>query len=269
MTEGLAEAEEVRRRQEEFYTDAEQERYRWLTENPLIRRAEAKLFEVPQGLDDSRSILEVGCGEGANLTTLRRMGITADYTGFDCFEEKVDFCRAHHPEATFLMADARVRFPFDDATFDRVLVRDVLHHLSHEDRINVINESLRTLEPGGVLTIIEGNANNWINRGFATVFEHERCMFETRSHLLEAFVAEVAETHQSQVTMTEPSPLFRLAAHYKFGFPRLAGTPLVRGALACWQGLSRLISPGYRWAYSIVDIKKTADAVSPARRTAA
>lgn len=269
MTDKTANADEVRRRQERFYTDAEQARYGWLTENPLIRRAEENLFSVSQGLSESRAILEVGCGEGANLTTLRRMGVTADYTGFDCFEEKVDFCRAHHPDATFLLADARVRFPFDDGSFDRILVRDVLHHLSHVDRVNVINESLRVLEPGGVLTIVEGNANNWINRGFATIFEHERCMFETRSHLLQTLVTRTASGHQSQLTMTEPSPLFRLAAHYKFGFPRLAGTPVIRGALACWQGFVQLISPRRRWAYSIVDVVKSEEAAALIQRAAA
>ena len=257
MASNTADAERVRRLQEEFYTDAESARYRWLTENPLIKQAEERLFRVPQSLLSAGSILEVGCGEGANRTTLRRLGCTAAYTGFDCFQEKVDFCRAHHPQDTFLLADARVQFPFDEGTFDSVLVRDVLHHLSHEDRINVIQESLRLLSDGGVLTIVEGNANNWINRVFATIFKHERCMFETRSHLLRSFVSEIATGHETRVEMTEPSPLFRLAAHYSFGFPRLATTPVIRGALAGWSKISQWISPHDWWAYSVVEVVKT------------
>jgi SAM-dependent methyltransferase len=104
----------VRLRQEAFYGRAEIERFEWLTGHPAIVKAERRLLASLDGLGAATEILEVGCGEGANLATLRALGVTAGYTGFDCFPSKVGFCRARHPDARFLVADARRPFPFRD-----------------------------------------------------------------------------------------------------------------------------------------------------------
>ena len=186
-------SEDVRKRQEAYYRDAESPRFRWLTENPYVARAERRLFEPLARLRACTSILEVGCGEGANLRTLRALGVKARYTGCDCFREKIEFCRRQHSEATFALADARFHLPFKEESFDGVLIRDLLHHLAEAERVNVVQESLRVLETGGILAIVEGNANNLIGTVYALAYPHERCMLETRSHLLERFV-ERAET---------------------------------------------------------------------------
>jgi len=202
-----------------------------------------------------------------------RQALDALYKGFDAAKvvraidrEQRDFLACAFQSAVF---NDVLRRRVEDGTFDRVLVRDVLHHLSYDDRVNVIDESLRLLSDGGVLTIIEGNANNWINRVFATIFKHERCMFETRSHLLSEFVSQIAEEHQFRIEMTEPSPLFRLAVHYSFGFPRLASTGIFRAALAGWSSLSRFVSPRDWWAYSVVEVVKTPMERAAAVRAAA
>ena len=104
-------SDDVRRRQEAFYDRAEIERFEWLTAHPAIVSAERRLLSRLEGITSATEILEVGCGEGANLVTLRALGVGAGYTGFDCFPAKVGFCRAYHPNARFLVADARRPFP--------------------------------------------------------------------------------------------------------------------------------------------------------------
>jgi ubiquinone/menaquinone biosynthesis C-methylase UbiE len=247
----------VRLRQEEFYDDAETNRFEWLTGHPIIRCAERTLLSHLHGLEGVPSILEVGCGEGANFATLQSTGTRFRYTGFDCFPVKVAFCRQRHRGGRFLMADARQPFPFQDASFDRVLIRDLLHHLAAPDRAHVLHESMRVLIPDGRLWIIEGNATNLLGRGFAMLFPHERCMLETRAPRLQRFVAETLSEHQITETMEEPSNLFRLICHYQFGFPAFGRTRLMRRVTGAWDSVSRALRPSQRWAYSIIEVRKS------------
>lgn len=259
MTVNAPAVDQVRRRQEAFYDDAEAQRFEWLTEHPLVRRAEQALLATLGGLADAPSILEVGCGEGANFATLRKSGRRFRYTGFDCFPAKVAFCRQRHRDGRFLMADARQAFPFLDRAFDRVLVRDLLHHLAAPDREQVLRESMRVLAPGGRLWIVEGNAANALGRGFALLFPHERCMLETRAPRLQQFVAATLPGYEIVEAMAEPSNAFRLVCHYRFGVPALGRTGLAGALMRVWTSAARVLRPSARWAYSIVEVRKPAE----------
>ena len=256
----------VRSRQEAFYDRAEESRFEWLTGHPGIRRAEQQLLGQFHGLDGGTTVLEVGCGEGANLTTLRALGAAFRYTGFDCFRAKVDFCRERHRDGRFLVADARLPFPFRDGAYDRVLIRDILHHLAEPDRAHVLRESMRVLRPGGRLLIVEGNASNLIGRVFAMLFEHERCMLETRTPRLQRFVRATLGGQQIVASMSEPSNFFRLLYHYKFGFPALAAFGPVDAVVRGWEAMSRWWRPSRRWAYSIIEVHKTSSAAPKGAR---
>lgn len=247
--------DEVRRLQEAFYRDAEAARYHWLTTNPLVSHAEQQLFRPLRSLCEASSIFEIGCGEGANLHTLRALGAKGRYTGCDCFREKVDFCIQRHPDDQFVVADARESLPFSDGSFDAVLVRDVLHHLAAPERVHVIQEAQRLLRPGGVLTIVEGNANNFINWVFAHVFAHERCMMETRSHLLCDLVKQTLPDATRTVTMVEPTNFFRIVVHYKMGFASIGRVKLFRKMFAAWSGFTARLRAQKRWAYTLVEVQ--------------
>ena len=261
-------SEDVRHRQEAFYGRAEIERFEWLTTHPAIVHAERRLLASLHGLTSATEILEVGCGEGANLVTMRALGVRARYTGFDCFPPKVEFCRAHHASARFLVADARHPFPFRDDTYDRVLIRDVLHHMIEPDRIHVLREALRVLAPGGTLSLIEGNARNLLGFAFAMLLPHERCMLDVRAPQLQRFVAGTLPGLVSRQQMDEPSNLFRLLFHYRFGLPALARMPGIIPLLSGWNRVVRTCWPEHTWAYSIVEVR-SADVPPPCRPTPA
>ncbi len=252
----MSRIEPVRQLQEAFYQDAEADRFYWLTNHPYVLQAERRLLRHIEAWPEACSILEVGCGEGATLKTLQNMGIHPTYVGFDCFPAKVQFCCREHKEGRFLTADARFGFPFHSGCFERVLVRDVLHHLEESERISLLNEALRVLKPKGNLVVIEGNANNFVGMAFALLFKHERCMLETRSHLLEALVGRIARFCRMRVNMEEPSNLFRLILHYRLGFPSLGNSKLIIRLMDGWQSVARKLSPTRRWAYTIITIEK-------------
>jgi ubiquinone/menaquinone biosynthesis C-methylase UbiE len=249
-------ADQVRQRQEAFYDAAEANRFEWLTTHPIIRRAEQKLLGHLAVVEGTTSILEVGCGEGANLATLQASGHRFHYTGFDCFPAKVAFCRERHKDGQFLIADARQRFPFQDGSYDCVLIRDILHHLAAEDRTHVLRDSMRVLAPGGRIVIIEGNASNLLGRGFAMIFPHERCMLETRTPRLRRLVEDTLPGYEIREIMEEPSNMFRLLYHYQFGMPALGRNGIIAWVTRAWDGVSRALRPSQRWAYSIIEVRK-------------
>lgn len=253
------EARAVRLRQERFYTDAEAQRYAWLTSNPLIRDLEDRLLcTVADAIPADASLLEVGCGEGANLVALRRLGWRGRYTGFDCFHPKADFVHRHHPDAWLALADARRTFPFHSACFDAVLIRDVLHHLAAPERPHVLHEARRVVRPGGSIIIVEGNASNWINLLFACLFPHERGMLQTRAARLTTLLLETFPHERPTVRMAEPCPLFRVITHYHLGMPALGRSPLVRRLAERIGTMTRRLQPAQTWAYTVAVIRTTA-----------
>lgn len=93
-----------------------------------------------------REILDVGCGTGYNLTSLRDFGRAR---GVDASPEALRFCRQRGElEVSLHEADT---LPFKDSTFDLVTAFDVIEHI--EDDRAALAEFDRLLKPGGRLLI--------------------------------------------------------------------------------------------------------------------
>jgi ubiquinone/menaquinone biosynthesis C-methylase UbiE len=105
------------------------------------------------------TVLEAGCGIGAQTLTLARNSPNARITSVDISETSVAEARRRVQEAgltnvLFRQADI-FALPFDPASFDHVFVCFVLEHL---DRPVEALDALRTLlKPGGTITVIEGD----------------------------------------------------------------------------------------------------------------
>ena len=126
----------------------------------LIRQGRFLEPWIQSGVDfsDCASVLEVGCGVGAQLQVLLRRFPEAHFTGIDASEVQLDRARQFLAEA---MSTGRVelkqasayQLPFPDASFDAACIYWVLEHLS--DHLGVLREVLRVLKPGGVLYCTE------------------------------------------------------------------------------------------------------------------
>lgn len=94
------------------------------------------------GDDSPLSILDVGCGTGANLEMLSEFG---DAEGVDISGEALSFCRERGLEK--VKQGAAEALPFDDCSFDLVTGLDVVEHL--DDDLGGLKEMRRILRPGG------------------------------------------------------------------------------------------------------------------------
>jgi SAM-dependent methyltransferase len=105
------------------------------------------------------SVLEAGCGVGAQTVILARNSPEARFTSVDLSAESLEQARLRAAEAdvrnvTFRQADI-FDLPFPRESFDHVFLCFVLEHLAVPGRALQLLRS--RLKPGGTLTVIEGD----------------------------------------------------------------------------------------------------------------
>ncbi len=105
------------------------------------------------------TVLEAGCGVGAQTITLARNSPDARITSVDISEASVAEARRRVDAAgltnvQFRQADI-FALPFDPTSFDHVFVCFVLEHLARP--IEALDALRVLLKPGGTITVIEGD----------------------------------------------------------------------------------------------------------------
>ena len=105
-------------------------------------------------------VLDVGCGEGAVLRDLLRLGARPEnLAGIDLLTGRLARARALNAGMAFSVADA-AGLPYAEATFDVLLAFTLLSSIIDvEARGAAAAEMLRVLRPGGVLIVYDF----WVN----------------------------------------------------------------------------------------------------------
>lgn len=105
---------------------------------------------------DALSLLDIGCGTGANLPMLAQaIGIKGRVTALDYSALALEFAQAQlgdSPSIHLLRSDA-THLPFAEEQFDIVTMLDVLEHVEEDG--TAVREIYRILKPGGsfILTV--------------------------------------------------------------------------------------------------------------------
>lgn len=105
------------------------------------------------------TVLEAGCGVGAQTVTLAQNSPDARVTSVDISAESLAEARRRIDRAGLgnvaLQQGDLFDLPFDAASFDHVFVCFVLEHL--DDPVGALKALGRALRPGGSITVIEGD----------------------------------------------------------------------------------------------------------------
>ncbi len=97
-------------------------------------------------------ILDVGCGSAWLADHF------ANYTGVDGAPEAV--AAAHERGRAAALVNVEEGLPFEDSSFDGVILKDVLEHL--DDAVAAVREVRRVLRPGGQVFASSPDAQRWV-----------------------------------------------------------------------------------------------------------
>ncbi|MBV9786949.1 MAG: methyltransferase domain-containing protein [Chloroflexi bacterium] len=117
------------------------------------------LLHVDTSYPPGSSVLEAGCGVGAQTVTLAQRSPAARITSIDMSAESLAAAKRRTEAAgitnvEFQQADI-FNLPFADESFDHIFVCFVLEHLTRPVEALVMLK--RLLKPGGTITVIEGD----------------------------------------------------------------------------------------------------------------
>jgi glycosyltransferase involved in cell wall biosynthesis len=107
--------------------------------------------DIIQHFDRDDRLLDVGCGTAWLQEHFR------DYAGIDVSEEAVAHAQERGRNA--IVHDVEQPLPFDDDSFDAVIVKDLLEHVL--DPVSVVQEIGRVLRPGGKVFASSPDAQRW------------------------------------------------------------------------------------------------------------
>ena len=131
-----------------------------------MRTITAALLDHYCTANRDRTILDAGCGTGANLIWLKRYAREGEVYGIDVSGEALQFCRHRGPKK--LVQASVTHLPFGESSFDLVTSFDVLVQLpaSGPDE-QAMREMYRVLRPGGI-AFVRAAAYEWLRSGHDT-----------------------------------------------------------------------------------------------------
>lgn len=107
-------------------------------------------------------LLELGCGYGNILASLRKLGYS-EVTGIDCSPEAIEFLHLTNSVQNIIQSDINIfleEATEKQVTWDAVLAIDILEHLTKDELVHLLTLIRRILVPTGTLIIKVPNAQS-------------------------------------------------------------------------------------------------------------
>jgi len=127
-------------------------------------------------------VLDIGCGDGITEVYFEKYFPLWKIEGIDVSEESITVAKQRIlPNSNFHTYDS-IHFPFEDNSFDKVFIANVLHHIAFNKHTIIFNEIFRVLKKNGKVLIYEHNPLNPL-----TQYLVKTCIFDKDAKLLSHF----------------------------------------------------------------------------------
>ena len=123
---------------ETYYSSRDWKVYKWLL-NQIIQ------FSNPG------KILDVGSGAGYLLEACQNWDWTA--IGLEGSIDGITKMKLRNPDLNAINCMLSEKFPFNEQTFQTVIINQVIEHLEDNVQINCLNESYRVMKRGGTIIV--------------------------------------------------------------------------------------------------------------------
>jgi ubiquinone/menaquinone biosynthesis C-methylase UbiE len=156
----------------------------------LVRFIGRNLFRLSNAERKSVKILEVGCGQGANVWFLAKEGFTIhgiDVSSSAITKAEKFLAETHGVKAFLEVADLR-DLPYESEYFDVVIDNVTIQHVTYSDHKKAYKEIYRILKPGSLFWNFHIAKESW-GHGTGDLIDHE-----TFDNLTEGPLADVGTT---------------------------------------------------------------------------
>lgn len=113
---------------------ADQNLEKYTNTNPLqqffLRRFFKKIRKLFKKIGEKTSVLDVGCGEGFTIRTLKALSPNSTFVGVDTDKKALAYAQERDAPTTYVEASI-FALPFPDKSFDLILCNEVLEHLDN------------------------------------------------------------------------------------------------------------------------------------------
>jgi tRNA (cmo5U34)-methyltransferase len=101
--------------------------------------------------ENTRKMLDLGCGTGLELDWIFKRLPDISVTGIDITQTMLDILKTKHTDKKLrLICEDYFKIDFGENVYDTVISSETMHHFSHEDKIRLYRKILKSLKPGGV-----------------------------------------------------------------------------------------------------------------------
>jgi ubiquinone/menaquinone biosynthesis C-methylase UbiE len=173
-------------------------------------RAGQELIEQAN-IERSQSILDIGCGTGTLIVSLKRQHPGVQVVGLDPDSKALQRARNKVMRAGVSVqldhgfAD---ELPYHERSFDRVFSSFMFHHLDEQERERTSREALRVLKPGGSFHLLDFVADDAADGFFDRLMKGHALMTTNTNERLLQLIGWAGFTNVTKVK--EGSMLFGL-----------------------------------------------------------